>query len=154
MEKARWVKGIGSMLIVGSIMFVAPSSVFARGEAHRDDGQRHHYSNRVFYPQNSISFAIGGVKFLLSDGAFYRNNIVRYTVVTPPRETVVVSAPVTIIKAQDMRLSNTVEITFPNSDGTFTTVVLEKTAQGYLGPQGEYYFGKPSVEQLRVLYGR
>lgn len=45
-------------------------------------------------------------------------------------------------------------VNIPNSDGTFTAVKLVKQDNGYVGPQGEYYNSHPTVEQLKVLYGK
>jgi hypothetical protein len=45
-------------------------------------------------------------------------------------------------------------INIPNSDGSFTPVKLKKSDNGYIGPQGESYQGHPSIEQLKVLYGK
>jgi len=42
----------------------------------------------------------------------------------------------------------------PNSDGTFTTVPIKRYGTGYIGPQGEHYTDFPTVEQLKVTYGR
>ena len=41
----------------------------------------------------------------------------------------------------------------PNSKGGFTPVRLAKHNNGYIGPQGEFYNGYPTVDQLEVLYG-
>jgi len=46
-----------------------------------------------------------------------------------------------------------ITINIPNSHGGFTPVILKKYKNGYIGPQGEYYPGKPTVQQLSVLYG-
>ncbi len=46
-----------------------------------------------------------------------------------------------------------ITINIPDSHGGFTPVTLKKFKTGYIGPQGEFYEGKPSVEQLKVLYG-
>jgi len=48
----------------------------------------------------------------------------------------------------------TVIVNIPNSNGGFTPVKLIKRAGGYIGPQGEYYTGNPTVDQLKVLYGK
>lgn len=45
-------------------------------------------------------------------------------------------------------------INIPNSRGGYTAVTLKKAGTGYVGPQGEYYSDNPTVEQLKVLYGR
>ena len=44
-------------------------------------------------------------------------------------------------------------VSIPNSNGTFTAVKLTKHGKGYLGPQGEFYIGHPTVAQLKALYG-
>lgn len=45
-------------------------------------------------------------------------------------------------------------INIPNSQGGYTAVTLRKAGTGYVGPQGEYYSDNPTVEQLKVLYGK
>lgn len=47
-----------------------------------------------------------------------------------------------------------ITVNVPNSNGSFTPVKLVKYKDGYVGPQGEYYPGNPTVDQLRVLYGK
>ena len=48
----------------------------------------------------------------------------------------------------------TVTVNVPNSDGSFIPITLLKSNNGYIGPQGEYYEGHPTVKQLKVLYGK
>lgn len=45
-------------------------------------------------------------------------------------------------------------VNIPNGDGSYTSVTLKKTKDGFVGPQGELYKDHPSVEQLKVLYGK
>ena len=47
-----------------------------------------------------------------------------------------------------------VTIHIPNASGGYTAVKLAKYKDGYKGPQGEYYPGHPTVDQLRALYGK
>jgi len=42
----------------------------------------------------------------------------------------------------------------PNSDGTYTVVLIKRYGTGYVGPQGEHYTNFPTVEELKVKYGR
>ncbi|MDE2027958.1 MAG: hypothetical protein KGK03_07360 [Candidatus Omnitrophica bacterium] len=49
---------------------------------------------------------------------------------------------------------DTVTVNIPNSTGGYTAVVLKRTGNGYIGPQGEYYDQIPSTEQLQAMYGR
>ncbi len=52
-----------------------------------------------------------------------------------------------------LQQSEVVNINVPNSNGGYTPVKLTRHGQGYVGPQGEYYEGYPSIDQLKVLYG-
>ena len=49
---------------------------------------------------------------------------------------------------------DTVTIYVSNSNGSYMPVTLVRHGNGYIGPQGEYYAGNPTVAQLKVLYGR
>ncbi|MDD5226646.1 MAG: hypothetical protein PHV97_05660 [Candidatus Omnitrophica bacterium] len=48
------------------------------------------------------------------------------------------------------------EITFdvPNKNGSITQVKVTRTKDGYVGPEGEYYKEKPTIEQLAVMYAK
>jgi hypothetical protein len=47
-----------------------------------------------------------------------------------------------------------VTVNVPNSSGGYTAVVLKRSGNGYVGPQGEYYDQVPTTEQLQAMYGR
>jgi hypothetical protein len=47
-----------------------------------------------------------------------------------------------------------VSINVPNASGGYTQVKLTKKDNGYIGPQGEFYTGNPTVAELRALYGK
>jgi len=49
---------------------------------------------------------------------------------------------------------DTATVNVPNASGGYTAVVLKRSGNGYLGPQGEYYDQIPSTEQLQAMYGR
>jgi hypothetical protein len=49
--------------------------------------------------------------------------------------------------------SDTATINVPTSKGGFTPVRLVKHKNGYIGPQGEFYTGHPTVAALKALYG-
>ena len=78
---------------------------------------------------------------------YYYNNV--YYAACPSGY-VVVPAP----SANPAAGAATVVINVPNSDGSFTPVTLVRSRGGYIGPQGEFYAGSPTVEQLKALYGR
>jgi len=49
---------------------------------------------------------------------------------------------------------DTVTVNVPNSNGSYTAVVLKRSGNGYLGPQGEYYEQVPTTAQLQAMYGK
>lgn len=42
----------------------------------------------------------------------------------------------------------------PNTNGSFMKVKILKTKDGYVGPEGEFYPQKPTVEQLKAMYAK
>ena len=48
------------------------------------------------------------------------------------------------------------EITFdvPNKNGSITKVKITRTKDGYVGPEGEYYKEKPTMDQLAIMYAK
>lgn len=42
----------------------------------------------------------------------------------------------------------------PNKNGSFTKVTLTRTKDGYVGPEGEYYKEKPTMDQLKIMYAK
>jgi hypothetical protein len=122
-----------------------------------------------YMPEGYRTYVVDGVRYYYCDGYYFRSCPSGYVVVPQP---VMSSASVsaTIVKTQTGATSsqteqvavaqsttgsdNTVMINIPNSKGEFTAVKLVKYKDGYKGPQGEYYQGHPTVDQLRVLYGK
>jgi hypothetical protein len=102
-------------------------------------------------PIGHHTVVIGGAQYYSYDNVYYKPCPSGYVVV--PQPTVVVpSAPVYSAPAQIP--NETVTINVPNSNGSYTSITLVRRDNGYVGPQGEYYANHPTVEQLRVLYGR
>ena len=87
-------------------------------------------------PTRHKTIVFGGVTYYHYDDVYYRTCPGGYMVVPAP-------AP-----------SQNVTIHIPNSRGGYTAVTLVKEGNGYVGPQGEYYPGRPNVEQLKALYGK
>jgi hypothetical protein len=44
-------------------------------------------------------------------------------------------------------------VNIPNRRGGYTPVVIKRSGDGYVGPQGEYYPEFPKVFQLEMMYG-
>ena len=49
---------------------------------------------------------------------------------------------------------DTYDIYIPNENGSYTLVTLKKVEKGFVGPQGEFYPEHPTVEKLKMLYGK
>ncbi|MBU0503245.1 MAG: DUF6515 family protein [Candidatus Omnitrophota bacterium] len=94
-------------------------------------GSRYYHYNNIYYADCPSGYLVVPVS------AVYQN------VVTVP--------PVTQYQGI---LSETITINVPNTNGSYTSVALVRRNNGYVGPQGEYYPEHPSIEQLKVLYGK
>lgn len=99
-------------------------------------------------PFGHAAVVIGGTRYYHYDDVYYRECPSGYIVVPKPPVYVLSSAAGTV--AAD---GETVTINVPNSNGSFTPVRLTKADHGYRGPQGEFYPGRPTVDQLKALYG-
>lgn len=110
---------------------------------------------------------VGGAPYYYCDNVYFRQCPQGYVVVPTP---VIAAAPVAVqpgvvmpaapimpaapVAQPQEQGAGTAVINVPNTHGTFTPVTLTKYGNGYIGPQGEYYEGNPTVEQLRTLYGK
>lgn len=94
---------------------------------------------------------VGGNPYYYYDNAYYRPCPSGYVVVQAPATTTIVTAPA--VTQPYAMYGQTVVVNVPNARGGYTAVTLTRHGTGYLGPQGEYYEGNPTVEQLRALYG-
>ena len=56
------------------------------------------------------------------------------------------------VPSQIIPVNNSLEISIPNGDGSYTSVTLTKTDKGFLGPQGEFYADHPTEDQLKTRY--
>jgi hypothetical protein len=130
--------------------------------------QRYHYYNGRFYrpalfglgffvvaapigaivtvlPVGYTIIRVGGVTYYYYDNVYYT---------ACPSGYVVVQAPPAAVGAPPAAAVGEMVINIPNSDGTYTPVKIVKHNSGYIGPQGEYYPQHPTVEQLKLLYGK
>ncbi|MCM8813078.1 MAG: DUF6515 family protein [Candidatus Omnitrophica bacterium] len=85
------------------------------------------------------------------------------TPAAPPAAPIVVErpypdpAPITNSKGEkipDKYQPEIFTVNIPNARGTYTAIPLQRTGNGYLGPQGEYYSEFPTVEQLKAMYAK
>jgi hypothetical protein len=99
----------------------------------------------TFLPSQHRTIVVRGANYYYYDNVYYAPCPAGYVVVPPPQvveNVVVASTP------------NSVVINVPNTNGSYTPVTLVRQGNGYVGPQGEYYPNSPTVEQLKVLYGK
>jgi len=113
-------------------------------------------------PPSYSTVYVGRVPYYYDGIYYYRPYASGYVVVANPTiAPAVVTAPVVVqptvvttnIEPQTQP-SGTITINVPNSKGGYTSVLLTKRNDGYLGPQGEFYPGNPTVDQLKALYGQ
>ena len=75
----------------------------------------------------------------------------------PPPQQVIVAQPAPVIVSQAPTITyagDTVTVNVPNTNGGYTAVVLKRSGNGYVGPQGEYYDQIPTTAQLQAMYGK
>jgi len=163
------------------ILMLSYSNVFAWGRSgHREvvmfGHERYHYHNGRFYRPSWFGFEIAlftppigatvkvlplGYKTIIFSGStYYYYDDIYYTrcpsgyiVVPTPQISPNVTAITTLAPSHNLS-AETFTVNVPNSNGSYAPVTLTKHNNGYLGPQGEYYPGNPTIEQLKVLYGK
>jgi len=184
MDKKIILKNSCIVLCIGLILFMQSANAFAKPSMGRSRGphkgpehivfahHRYSYHNGRFYrptffglfnividippigaiftvlPFGHKTIIVGGVTYYHHDNVYFRSCPYGYIVVEKPVQDIVV------VSSESVCQGETVTINVPNSNGSYTPVVLIKQKDGYIGPQGEYYPGHPTVEQLMVLYGK
>ncbi len=105
-------------------------------------------------PRGHRAMVVRGTTYYYCDNVYYTACPSGYMLVSPPP-----AVPAALVLSPEVtQLQNVpgqaVTIHVPNSNGSYTPVRLIKQNDGYIGPQGEYYAGNPTVEQLTALYGK
>ena len=103
-------------------------------------------------PEDYERVAINGHPYYLCNGSYYKNTGRGYVVVSDPN----LSRPQNVTRSSSPGNNDLEFITLniPNHKGGYTAVMLKRSGQGFIGPQGELYEEFPSVEQLKVVYGK
>jgi hypothetical protein len=96
-----------------------------------------------------IGGAVGAVA-----GAAVGSTIQKPVYEQPAPVVVTQPAPVVAQAPTETYSGDTVTVNVPNSSGGYTAVVLRRSGNGYVGPQGEYYDQVPTTQQLQAMYGR
>jgi hypothetical protein len=100
-----------------------------------------------FLPFGHSRVVIGGLTYYHYNNVYYK---------ACPSGYVVVPAPLAIpnVATGQNSFGERVAVNITNSNGSYTVITLVRQKDGFIGPQGEYYPGNPTIEQLRALYGK
>jgi len=96
-------------------------------------------------PPDFQPVVINGVTYYTNNGIYY--------ILTRHHGYKVVEAP--MVYAQPAVVAqDTFPINVPNNNGSYITLVIKRSGNGYVGPQGEFYAQFPSIAQLKVMYAK
>jgi len=104
-----------------------------------------------------------GMTYYVNDGIYYVYTRHGYRVVAQPvvmAQPVMVAQPAVTVVAPPAPpapapvMQDTFTVNVPNNSGGYTSVVIRKSGNGFVGPQGEFYPEFPKVAQLKVMYGK
>ncbi len=94
------------------------------------------------------------------DGIYYQYTPQGYMVVQQPTPmvltTVLPPAPMPApmpVTAASIAPDNAYTVNIPETNGSYTSVLIKRSATGFTGPQGEFYPEFPKIDQLKVMYG-
>jgi hypothetical protein len=95
-------------------------------------------------------------QYYYDDGLYYDYTPQGYVVVTPP---VIVENQGYVVTQQYDATQGQVSgdifsVNVPNLRGGYTKVVIKRSGNGFVGPQGEFYPEFPKVSQLQLMYGK
>lgn len=135
------------VVMVAVALTMQCSTAFAGGRGWKK--RRHHQRSVSIPPHYYVAPILGGLTFLYFHSLAAARKEPTCVVVPAPAQAVVVS-PVTPRPAG----AEVIVVNIPNVNGSYTQVTLRRSGGGYVGPQGEFYPANPTVEQLRVLYGK
>lgn len=96
---------------------------------------------------------IAGHQYYYNDGLYYDYTPQGYVVVTPPVAATVVTAPQAVVNAAQGS-DDVITVNIPNDKSGYTSVILKRSGNGFVGPQGEFYPEFPKVSQLKIMYGK
>ncbi|MBF0387430.1 MAG: hypothetical protein HQL20_06195 [Candidatus Omnitrophica bacterium] len=135
-------------------------------------GRRYYYNSGLFYthsvreyvvvppPEGIVVYQIpeGWHRVMIDGQTYYSFNGVYYTqipqgyrVVQPPAP-VVVEPTIVAVNSVPEPVSQDFTVNIPDKKGKYVTVVIKRSADGFIGPQGEFYPEFPKVAQLQAMY--
>ncbi len=105
-------------------------------------------------PPNYQPVILNGMTYYVNNGTYYQYTGYGYQVVSQP---VVVSQPATqtagMMTAPAVTdTENSFTVNIPNNSGGYTAVIIQRSGDGFVGPQGEFYPKFPRISQLKAMY--
>ncbi len=120
-------------------------------------------------PSDFQPVVINGMTYYFNDGIYYVYTRHGYRVVEQPvvmpqpvvmEQPVVMAQPAVTVVAPPAPpapapvMQDTFTVNVPNNSGGYMPVVIRRSGNGFVGPQGEFYSEFPKVSQLKVMYGK
>jgi hypothetical protein len=106
---------------------------------------------------------VNGVTYYVNNGVYYLYTQYGYQAVATPAGVAAAPAIQSAPAAQAATVTATaagpdngdsISINIPNNKGGYTAVILKRSGNGFIGPQGEFYSEFPKVSQLQTMYGK
>jgi len=82
----------------------------------------------------------------------YINGPLVFSYITPITTTPAPIQTITQLPAPSLPQPAEFTVNIPNMHGGYNVVVIKKSGEGYIGPQGEYYPEFPKIFQLQMKY--
>jgi len=116
----------------------------------------HGHGPIVSLPHFSTAIFVGGHRYYHNHGTYYKRSSCGYYAVPNPYENYYSTKIESTEYEGDLqnRSESSFVVNIPNSDSGYTEVLIKKSGDGYIGPQGEYYQNFPSVDQLKAMYSK
>jgi hypothetical protein len=128
-----------------------------------------YYADPYYYPTYPASYSVvssssyqpvvvNGVTYYVNNGVYYIYTQYGYQAVAAPAGvTAPVIQPAPAASAPAVASpdnGDAITVNIPNNKGGYTAVVLKRSGNGFVGPQGEFYSEFPKVSQLQTMYGK
>jgi len=141
---------ISVIFLVLVLLVFLPKTSYAWGGQHgRDDGRAHDRHGVHSHANPDLTLVTG------------MDNIDSRVLIAadpdPAPEEMVQSAPEEAATIPSPMVSSDEDGNFivnvPNNTGGHTPIRIQKSGNGYVGPQGEFYYPFPDISQLKAMYG-